>query len=102
MLFLEFAGMVVLYWQAIYQVFFVQEQLGVAQKDIQRVISFAGSISTIGTILLGLAMGLIYDTFGRKMPTLIFLLICVLAEVSFSFLTNESEFYMAIIFLMPL
>jgi hypothetical protein len=47
-------------------------------------------------------MGLIYDTFGRKMPILIFLLICVLAEVSFSFLTNEYEFYMATIFLMPL
>ena len=60
-----------------------------------------GSISTSGTILLGLTIGLIYDVFGRKMPLIIFIIISAIAEAFFPFLRNENELYIAIIFLVP-
>ena len=55
-----------------------------------------------GSIFLNLIMGVIYDTKGRKIPIVLFLIISSVAYSSFPFLQNESEFYIGAIFLVAL
>ena len=102
MLLLEYFGMVIIYWQNTFLVFYLQEQLDVNKSELQKVITLSGSISTTGVIILGMAMGLIYDVVGRKTPLIIFIVVTIVVEAFFPFLKSAKEFYIATLFEIPL
>ena len=47
-------------------------------------------------------IGVVYDTFGRKIPMIISLVVCIIGQFSFPFLRDTFEFYVASMFLVPL
>ena len=102
MLMLEFTGMLALAWWSASMIFYLQSQLNVPTADLQRVSSNAWSILVFGSIFLNLVMGIIYDTQGRKIPIVFFLVISSVAYSSFPFLHYENEFYIAAIFMVAI
>lgn len=64
--------------------------------------SNAISITVFGSIFLNVIIGVVYDIYGRKNPIMLFLILSSFAYMSFPYLKNETEFYIAACCLMAL
>ena len=83
-------------------VYLFETQLHVPDDDYQKVNGIAGTISALGGIILMMLFGVVYDTWGRRLPMVISLCVCIVGQFMFPLITTEQEFYIVSIMLVPL
>ena len=102
MVWLAFVSSMTIGWQGAYAVYLFETQLNVPDAQFQEVNGYSGTIQAIGGITMVLFIGVIYDTFGRKIPMIWSIFVCIIGQFMFPFIKNEFEYYVASMFLVPL
>lgn len=102
MLLLEFCGMLQQRWSETYGVYFLKYQLHAKDTDYQDIARNTGSILVISSFLTNIFIGLIYDVFGRRRPIQVFLIIVVIGQCMYPFITTRLWFYIAAFMTAPL